>query len=169
MIESFANKISQEIKKHEPSADVEIMNYSLIVLLNTILVIVFTVIAGLLLGDLKGAIVAISSFALLRIFSGGFHFKSVDVCTIVSVLLFVLAFLINLSPTLVFTFNVISLLIVLIFSPSNVQKNTRIPKSVNPYFKVISVIIVSSNFVLQSSEIAFCFFIQAISLIRLRV
>lgn len=80
-------KIVEFIKKSNPEQthSIEIMHYALSIIMNTLLIIMTSLCIGGLTGQLKETFLALFSFILLRMSSGGVHLKSARACNIVSI------------------------------------------------------------------------------------
>jgi accessory gene regulator B len=143
----------------------EVTEYIYAIGINMVGVILITALFGKLLGTSNHAIIAMMSFFVLRKFSGGFHFRSLTLCMVVTVGLFSIIPFINISTVYIQLINVISITILLLFAPNNMK---QIPIIFQSPLKVISVIIVMTNFFIIDSNIALSFFAQAILLIPTR-
>ncbi|WP_239614962.1 accessory gene regulator B family protein [Cohnella mopanensis] len=167
MIDSIALKMAEAIKKAEPTktASIEVMKFSLVVILHTALTVVFIVIIGIITNSLELTMIGLMSFIVLRFFSGGLHLKKAINCSIVSTILISVAPHIPLAPELTIIIIGISLLIALFLAPANIINHARIPKKYFPLLKLISVLLISSNFIFMSSTIAVAHLLQAITLI----
>ncbi|UNK20179.1 accessory gene regulator B family protein [Paenibacillus sp. N3/727] len=168
MIETAALKIAEGIKRQVPEhkSSVNVLKHAIAIVLNIVLIISFTLIASSITGNTKQALTALLGFALLRQFSGGVHLKTGAWCIIVTTVLFTGISFIELPVLYIQIFNIISLLLVGIFAPSRIEKQSRIPKVHYSKLRVISSLIVVSNILIQSPTLAVCFFIQALSLIH---
>lgn len=164
---SLANRIAVSIKKANPEEthSVEIMEYSLGIILNTLLIIVCTAIIGLFLGHFAECMAFLLCFCILRLSSGGFHLKTALACNIVTTLISTtLPSFITLSDSTLWIANLFSLVIMVGFAP-NPDKNVKIPTSIYPLLKLVSIAIVSSNFFLQSTVIGLGFLVQSLTVI----
>jgi len=164
-MKTVARSIATKIKEtdREGTHSIEVMEYSLTILLNTLFIIVISLVIGWLTNELVSTLIAICSILVIRIVSGGPHIKSMWGCNIFSVLL---CTVIPHVPILIpiFILNIISAVIMLIFSPRP-DDNAKMPRKYFPYLKVISVALVCSNFFVNNDVIALAFFIQAITII----
>ncbi|MGX4584010.1 accessory gene regulator B family protein [Paenibacillus chitinolyticus] len=144
------------------------MKYALSVLINLLIVVGLCLLIGYIDGKFVETVVAVGSFVGLRMVSGGFHFKSLEVCVIVSVALLtgvpILApYVSSLNVWLV----VLSLLLVLLKAPTSFS-GTRLTDRHKPLFKGLSVALVCSNFFIGSPVIAVSFLLQSLLLIPTR-
>ncbi|MEK3878719.1 MULTISPECIES: accessory gene regulator ArgB-like protein [unclassified Paenibacillus] len=163
----LANRIAVTIKNANPEEthSIEIMQYALGIILNTLLIIVSTAVIGLIAGRLTECLTFLLSFCFLRLASGGFHLKTAMACNIVTTLLStLLPSLIAFSEFGLWIANSASLLIMILFAP-NPDKNARIPASIYPILKLVSIVMVSSNFLLQSTVLGLAFLVQSLTVI----
>jgi accessory gene regulator B len=170
MVETLALRIAEAIKRVEPdkTASVQVMKYSLEALLQTLFTFMFIGIIGLLTGAFGETMIGAFSFIILRYFSGGLHLRKAATCSLVSILLISIAPHFPLTERWVIIFGGISLILILLFAPSNIEGHARIPRKYFPALKLISALIVSSNFIFLESSIAMVFFFQAVTTIQLR-
>lgn len=170
MIESIAERMATTIKRanEQDTASVEVMKFSLIILLNTILILLLIAIGGYVTGMLTETLLAFLAFAGLRIISGGFHFQSAMACTLASTTLFVAIPHIPIDPTLNGWLMFGSLILVAIYAPSNIEGHSRIGRERYPLLKLLSLIIVCLNFLWLNPILTKAFFAQSLFLIRTR-
>lgn len=164
---SLANRIAVTIKNANPEEthSVEVMQYALGIILNTLLIIISTAVIGLISGRFPECILFLLSFCTLRLVSGGFHLKTAMACNVATTLLStLLPSLIILSGSGLWIANSLSLIIMIFFAP-NPDRNARIPTSIYPIMKLISIVMVSSNFFLQSTVIGLAFLVQSFTVI----
>jgi accessory gene regulator B len=166
MIDKLALSIATGIKNTVPDhpASIARLKYSLSFILNAVFIIVFSLLVSLLTGKTYEVAILLFSFAILRQVSGGIHLKSGTTCVVVTVAVANAFSFLEISNDVTLWFTGISILIALIFAPSGIEKQTRIPQRFYPLLKIISVIIISSNFIIESDMAATAFLIQAISL-----
>jgi Accessory gene regulator B. len=107
------------------------------------------------------------AFGLLRMISGGYHFKSASVCIVVSAGVAALLPFVELSIFYINILNITNMVLTIILSPSRIEEQTRIPSKYFPLLKIGSTVLVASNFLFQSQLLAITWFIQVLSLIRL--
>lgn len=167
MIESLALRLATNLKNRVPDhpASVAVLTYAFNFTLNTFITIFLSIGIALALNQLWAVAVVMFSFAVLRMVSGGYHFKSAIACIIVTV---AGANLLPLIPRLseaTIILTSVSLLLVLLLAPSRIEHQSRIPAKYYPLLKVISCGIVASNFLMMSSVIAASFFVQGVSLV----
>lgn len=166
MIERLSLSWAQWIKENDPQGPVsyDVVLFALKVIINLFFAVVPCLIIGYAAGQFTETLIAVFSFVVLRFFSGGFHFKSLDLCAVVTVILLSsVPFLAGLGINTTIL-NVCSLVIVIILAPTNL-KNTRWTETAKPVFKLIAIICVLSNFILNSPIVAMSFIIQSALLI----
>jgi accessory gene regulator B len=170
LIIKFAENLAYSLKKTNPeqTASVDVMKYALIGIINTVGTLLVSLLIGLITGKFIETILALSAFALLRFFSGGYHLKTPSSCIIVSSLIICSIPHIPLNGTAQASLMIISSLLVLVYAPSNIRGFARLPEKYFPILKLISIMIISTNWLLGSSIFAVAYFLQSISLIRLR-
>lgn len=170
MIEAIANRIAVKLKEANPeeTASVDVMKYALFGLIHNTLTFATALIVGLLLGHLVDTLVAAISFMTLRFVSGGYHFKTPLSCLVFSSLIFVVIPFVQVPEMWLYVINSLSLLLALIFAPSNIREHIRVPEKYWPLFKVISVIIVGANYFFLNPIITLALFVQSITLITLK-
>jgi accessory gene regulator B len=170
MLHYLSNRIAVYIKNVVPDhpASIAVLRYSLSFILNAILIILLTFGMSFVTGRTKEAVTILIAFGLLRQVSGGIHLKSGDLCVLFTSSAFTIMSLIDLGSKQIFMLNVFTLLLVLLFSPSRIERQTRIPMKYYPLLKVISTLLVLTNFYWESSTLAITFFVQAATLIRLK-
>ena len=170
MIEKLAFRIAKYLKRVEPekTASVEVMKFSLEALINVLITFLFVLTIGIIFGKSIESIIGLASFAFLRFFSGGIHLRTAIQCSFMSTIL------ISISPHIPLSLFggriiiLISLIIVILFAPSNIEDHARIPKKYFPVLKLISALIVALGFVVPNSTFIVVCFIQALTIIPFR-
>jgi accessory gene regulator B len=144
---------------------VEVIYYALHVVGNTVSIVVFTLLIGLMTGALPETALALLSFALIRTFSGGYHLKSGLFCIFVSTAIMAVIPHIRLGDqgTLIATAS--AALLFLLFAPSNLDKYARIAPRYYPLLKALTTAAVAANFFIRSDVLAIVFFLQGVSLL----
>lgn len=166
MIESISERIAISIKNmNEDTASIAVMKYSLIIILNTFMTIILCLLIGILLGTLQDTIIVMFTIAIFRFFSGGYHFRTATGCVIVSTVIIVTIPFISIPGNISLYLTLASLLLTIIYAPSNIKHVARMPQKYFQILKLISVLLVCLNFFISSQLIAVSFFIQGISLI----
>ncbi len=165
MLEVLSAYIVKKIKEADPDgdADPEVLNYELGIRLNLYLTIMLTLILGFICGDVLGSLLAFSGLALSRKFSGGWHMKSLTACAVFSALLFAMIPMIHINDKIALILTGGCFVIFLLYSPNKFEELNR--SKLDPYLKLISVFIVSLNFIIASPILALAFTAQAVSIL----
>ncbi|WP_397386730.1 accessory gene regulator ArgB-like protein [Paenibacillus sp. MMS20-IR301] len=166
-LNSLALKISIAIKRINPeeTVSIEIMKYSLGIILNTLLTFIVSLSIGFILGNFFDTLIFYISLSLLRVFSGGIHLKTAAACNIVTILICCMTpYLFQLSDNQLLYGTILCIILMLLFAP-NPDKNTQIPKKWYPLLKSISLILVGLNFFIGSSVIGLAFLVQSVTII----
>ncbi|PYY28284.1 accessory gene regulator B family protein [Paenibacillus illinoisensis] len=166
-VSSLSHKLVERYPRELPSY--AITRYGIKFLVSNIIPITLLLILGAILDILPIVSLSIASFSILRMVSGGYHAKYPEACLVISTVLIMGIAIYNeyLSPYMILC-NVLSLVLVAIYAPSNIENQTKIKKKYFGHLKVISVLLVSTNFILQNTVIAASFLVQSILLIRLK-
>lgn len=168
MIETLSRSIAHKIKAVDPegiTASVNVMAYALGVYLNFFLTAVLVVITGLLTNSLGMTIVSFTAFCVIRFFSGGFHFKSLTLCSFVTAALIAPIPHIEIMRTYVLLLTIITGLIFLRFSPNMDEETTNMNPKYYPAMKVISLMLVFSNIFIQSDVLTLTFLVQGVLIV----
>lgn len=162
---SLSLKIATLVKKTSPdqTTSIEIMQYALVMILNSILIISVSLGIGLLTGKFFATALALFSFASLRFFSGGRHLRTSTQCNLFSISLCSLIPHIPLTNDLVWGVNIIALMIMIYYAP-NPDVNAQVPLHWYPALKIISILMVVANFFIQSPVIGLAFLFQSLTI-----
>lgn len=169
IVEWTARSLALKIKNADPerTADLDVLEYSLKILVNATLVVILTVILNCILGfKISSVLLGAFGFALLRSVSGGYHLKSSDACVIVSaaVLTFI-QFISTLSLLNIIT-DLISIALLAIFSPRDMQVQSHIPERYNLLLKLIGLaFIVVNMWLIKSNILSSAFLLQTLTLL----
>lgn len=165
MVDRFSNQLAVSINRNATNASsVAVLQYALSVLLNFLIFVCIVLIICIATGRITDGLAAIIAFPMLRYFSGGLHFRSANVCNVVSSLLVLLAIYAPVSYWYNgLVFNMIAVLVLTAYAPSGIKKS-KLPPRFYPVLKLIAVLIVCSNFLIQSPLIATVFLIQSITI-----
>ncbi|WP_127589200.1 accessory gene regulator ArgB-like protein [Paenibacillus koleovorans] len=171
MIENIAFRIASKIKTVDPdnTTSVDVMKYALIGLINSFLVFTFAFSFAILTNNFINTLLFSIGFIFLRSVSGGFHFSSSISCFIVSSAMAASVPHLQLSFELNLILNFISIIFVLLFAPSNIEGQTRIPKRYYPHLKYISIVIVIISLFITITPFTVGIFIQSCLLFRLEI
>lgn len=162
----LATMLKQKVPEHR--ASIKVLKFSIAILINTLSIILLTFIISLFTGNTSAAMISLISFALLRQVSGGIHLNSGDKCVIVTTTMFTIMSLITLNQPMILTLGIISLILVLIFAPSSIEQQSRIPKKYYPLLKLVSFIVVLLSIQFTNSSITLAIFAQSVTLINLK-
>lgn len=169
-METLAYKIANSIKKLNPEEthSIEIMQYSLAIILNTLLIFMTSALLGWVTGKLEETIIVFFSLSLLRMLSGGVHFRTARACNIFSIMVCTLIpHFSSYTIDFIWLTNCLSLVIIILFAP-NPDPNSQIPLRLYPVLKVLSILIVTTNFFITSSVIGLVFLVQSLTIIPLQ-
>lgn len=168
VIDYLANRIAQTIKKINPeeTASVEVMKFGLAVLLNGSFILILSLLIGIGTGQFVGTLQVLTALALLRSVSGGYHLPTSEWCIVASTAVITIIPHLPINSQWCILLTVSSLVLVLLFAPSKIENQTRIPRKYFPLLKVIAALMVISNFFIMSSTVAAAFFVQSVLLIR---
>ncbi|MFC3772265.1 accessory gene regulator ArgB-like protein [Paenibacillus sp. GCM10012303] len=169
MIERLAKQLAVSIKTANPerTSSVEVMKFSLIILLNALSIIILTMSIGMITGVFNEAVIVIIGFALLRFFSGGLHLPTSEWCIAASTaVLVVVAHL----PIYGYTswVTLASLVLVVLFAPARVEEHHRIAQTKTMLFKAVAILIVASNFFWSSDALAKALLVQSLLVLPIK-
>ncbi len=166
MIENISEKIAIMIKEANPkeTSSVEVMQYSLSILINFVLVLSASLLCGWITGYMKESFQAFYSFFIVRSVSGGYHMKTLLGCFFVSSAAFIIIPLIHLTRPEVIALTILTVIAFFFLSPSNTEIN-NIPPKYYPFLRILSVCVVCTNFYFLSSIFCLSFLLQGLLLI----
>lgn len=166
MIEEVAGVIASKIKRANPEEthSVEVMTYSLAVILNFVFALLITLIVSWISGDVQKSLISFSAFVALRFFSGGHHLKSIDLCTIVSSAIFILLPFIEYGEKVVIAITILSAALAWGYAPYS--KSLRYNDVVKKYAKYVSIALILSNLIVLNCVISSTFLVQSVLLIH---
>lgn len=167
MMNLLAFRIVSVIKKTAPEQthSIEVMHYALSIILNTLSILIISLLIGSLTGQFKETLIALISFGCLRMCSGGAHLKTASACNITSILICSsiphIAFHLH---NYLFWMNLFSVVCMACFAP-HPDRNAQLPKEWYLGLKLLSIMLVLANFWMYSSVIGLAFFIQSLTVI----
>jgi len=171
LIERLATRIALKIKEASPeeTASVELMKFALIGILHNAITIGTALAVGAILGRFGEVLLACAAFMLLRLFSGGFHFKSALSCFLFSAAIFVLIPLIPIGRDFPYLhlLTASSFMLCLFFAPANIKEHIRVPEKSFPLFKLISLALVTLSYFLSHPVVTLAFLAQSLTLLPL--
>ncbi|WP_289136328.1 accessory gene regulator ArgB-like protein [uncultured Brevibacillus sp.] len=167
MIERMALHIAKSIKGANPAqtASVEVMQYSLIAIIGTGSAIFLSILFAAILGTAVQTIIVLVSFMTLRAFSGGYHFDSAEKCTLVSIFGAVVIPLIPLNDTANDILLGAAFVLILLLAPKGKNQSRIFSRKHFPLLKLISLVIVTTNYWIGLPEVTLSFLVQALSLL----
>jgi len=168
LIEAISHRIALGIKAQVPEhkASVAVLQYAVNLVLNTFSIVGFSLLAGVLTGRLSEAVIVLVSFALLRQVSGGYHLKSGMLCIAVSTIGVTIVSFADFNPLITLIMNGIAFILALIYAPSRIEKQTRIPVRYFKYLKLIAILMIIVSALIGNSVLAAAFMVQSLTLIR---
>lgn len=167
MIERLSYRIASSIKEAEPdkTPSVDVMKFSLIILIHTAFTALLIVIVSLFTGKTLATVEGLLFFMCLRFFSGGYHMHKSSWCTVLSIVLMCSAPLFHLDRNTVFIINAVNCIMMVLIAPTNIKGYARISEKYFPVLKVVSILIAGSNFLFMNSTIAVVSLFQSILLL----
>ncbi|WP_410514994.1 accessory gene regulator B family protein [Paenibacillus sp. BR2-3] len=170
MIDMVAAKLAMRIKRTVPDhpASEAVLKFALALVINALLIIILSISISLFTGRTQETIIILISFAILRQLSGGLHLKSGIWCVIGSTVIITILSLLHPTHLWIQILNVTGMLLALIYAPSRIERQSRIPSRYYPFLKASSFLLVASNLWIQSPVLALSFFMQCITLIKKR-
>lgn len=171
MIEKLAGKLAKNLHHYaeEPLISISVLKYGLTIVINTIFVVSLSLTLGGLTGKLLETAIGIGCFLILRACSGGHHLNTSTACILLSTLISVTIPHVSLHEISIIMISLISIALFMIYSPSNLQRQSRIPSRYYPLLKVISTALAVGGLLLGMEVITVSIFIQALSLIRFKL
>ncbi len=160
----LGRKIAESIKRANPNetASVEVMSYSLTNIIHSSTIILISLLISLPLNIFAETLLALFWFMCLRVLTGGFHFKSLNVCATFSIISVVLCPYIAQIQFLFPWVDYLSITLLLVFSPA--QNKSSVP---DKWLKMISLLAVALNmFLFQSDSASIAIFIVSALTIR---
>jgi accessory gene regulator B len=163
-IEAIAESIALSVKRNYPdSSSVEVLKMGLVAGINLLITVFLVLGVSAITGDIKSGLVAVIGFPMLRYFSGGIHLKSSHLCNVITSTMMLLSIYMRVEYWYNgFIITIITILLLLIYAPSGI-KRSRLGKEHYPKLKLIAILIVSSNFLLQSHVLTFAFLLQSLT------
>ncbi len=157
MIENTANLLAIKLNNFTKNTNinVDIVRYRLAEILHISIIFAASILISLFTGKTFDVIIALIAFGILRRFSGGYHFKTLEACEVFTVSLVTIITFIHLDNT--FIINTIVLVMVVIFT-----------KKRSFTYRILSLLLVASNFIIDSDVAAISFLAQTLMLIKLR-
>ncbi|AIQ69511.1 accessory gene regulator ArgB-like protein [Paenibacillus graminis] len=170
MIERLSIVTARAIKRAAPDhrASEAVLKFALEGVYNVVFILVLTLTISLLTRKISEVSVMLLSFAVLRQITGGVHLRSGVLCVLTTTTMFTLFSFVEMSRKMNFYMSIISIFCVVIFAPSRIERQSRIPKRYYPILKLAGVLVVSVAFFVDYSALSLSFFVQSLTLIRLK-
>jgi accessory gene regulator B len=170
LIDKFSLIISKSLVDRYPNEmpSLGVVKYAIKFIICNVIPVILILLLAMMSGQFNEVLIALVGFSLLRMFSGGYHHKSAVVCILVSTTMITIVPVIGLTEfasNYMWIISIISLILVLIYAPSNIKNQTKVKAEYHFIFKMISLLIVSSNFIWGNSILSISFLIQSILLI----
>ncbi|MFC5469930.1 accessory gene regulator B family protein [Cohnella suwonensis] len=170
MIEAISERVSGYLYRQNEQKDVsrEVMKFALIGILTNGLIILLTLLIGIFDGKFQETCLSLASIVAIRFLAGGHHLSPPILCVAISTGAITLVPFIPESQTLTNLFTAFSLVLIWIYAPADLEKNTRISKPMLRWMKYSAFVLAASNLILQSHIIATAFFIASLTLISIK-
>ncbi|MGG1444977.1 accessory gene regulator B family protein [Brevibacillus laterosporus] len=165
MVERVATVIAHKIRDANPEENVSatVLAYSLAIQLNGLAIIISSLTIGILTNRTLDTFIALVSFSLLRLVSGGYHAKNMTMCYLISTVIISFIPHLQIDKNVLLYFNIITFMLVAIYAPRSKERN-NISLSTLPYLKIASILLVCVGFYLDNSVVSLSLFAQAITL-----
>ncbi|PCN42312.1 hypothetical protein B9C88_21685 [Brevibacillus laterosporus] len=171
MIEKLSHFFAVKIYEANPDTDrkesIDVLSYSLSITLNYLLVFSFSLLIGYSTNEFVSTIISMISFIVLRIFSKGYHAKSLTTCFILTTAIIVMIPHVKVQEYMD-VINIVNVFLVLVLAPNASYEEEVISKKRVYLLKGISLVIVLSNFIISSHIVALSFFAQSLLLLPRR-
>lgn len=171
MIVKSAEHLAHLTKMYNPdlSRNYEQLRYQYAILLNTLAVVIPTLVVGYFDGRFTDTVAAMSAFMIFRAVSGGYHFKSLDLCAIVTVLLFVcLPFMAEYVTNPYGVLTIIISIITLWRAPTSLPEGAKNTTRHRITLKITALVVVAVGIGIGSPVITLSLFVQALTLLITR-
>lgn len=167
MIETMAVKVATHIKRVVPEhpASLPRLIFSLSIIINLLLIVLLTLVISIATGNTSSACVAMLSFAILRQATGGKHLKSGMACVLASTLLLTGLSYVSFGDGWIVALTLISVTLIIIFAPSGIKEQSRIPKRHYGKLKWGSATVVLLSMFFMSPTLTAACFAQCLTLI----
>ncbi|OUM97439.1 MAG: hypothetical protein BAA02_06215 [Paenibacillaceae bacterium ZCTH02-B3] len=172
MIETLSRRMAVRMKEIHPGHPIstEVLAFALGSIINIFGTIVLSLALAAVLGQMKETALAMLAFAALRAISGGRHLKTSVSCMLVTSaganLIPLAATCIPFTKYSIILMTATSMALAAVFATRKIERQTRIPKKYFPHLRVLSVLLIATNFIFLNPIIAISHFIQSVLLIR---
>ena len=170
MIEQLATRAAQAIHGIDPqrTASVAVLRYGFIVFFEGALIAMLTAAIGWATGKPGETLLTLVLFVAIRQMSGGFHFRSSMLCIVFSTALLSLLPHIPLPERAPLYMTLCGIVCFAAFAPSGIKGRTRIAENNYKWLKIISIIFISINLLMQSEMFAKVIITQALLIVKYR-
>lgn len=129
MLEKWSIAFADRLIRHSPESKMraEVLAYALGVYLNLAATVLLALAFGLLTGELAQTLTAMLLFNLTRLFTGGFHFKSLGACALASAALYAAIPWFELAAPTASALTVWALAIFLLLAPASAPRRRACP------------------------------------------
>jgi len=164
-----SHQIAVYLKRVNPqhSASVEVIAFAIRSLSNFIITTIVSLVIAYFLRQTTAVLLAMISFAVLRSITGGYHLKTSIGCVVATSLMVNLIPFIPVHQYAFYGMTFLSMLLCGIFGARNINHTTRIPEKYFPLLRVLSIMVISTNLIVQSNVVALSFFAQSLSLVQI--
>lgn len=162
-IDQTSRYLAQAIRRNNPNAGSEkALFYSLSLMINGLLAIITVLIISVYTNHIYQALLTIFCYTILRYISGGTHLSSSLSCCIFTIVIFLIAAHAD-FPYYPYglTLDILSIFIFFKTAPNNIENISKIDKKYYPLLKGLSILIVASNFFIQTPVLSAAFITQA--------
>ncbi|MFW5436234.1 accessory gene regulator B family protein [Paenibacillus apiarius] len=139
------------------------LEYGIAMKLNMYGIFILTVVFGVIFKQLFESVLALIALGSIRRFSGGVHFSSLTVCMLITSLFCIVVPMVTLSKLTVVILTLLAMMIYLLRAPFWFEEMTE--QKNDTLYKIVSLLLVSSNFIIQSSALAIIFFVQSLTIL----
>lgn len=171
MINNIVNNASRKLVDRFPNElpPYGITRYGIKFIVSNILPITLLLLVGWSLNIYNNVLISILSFSVLRLSSGGYHSKYPELCLIYSsILIIAIASVGKILNGFEWMFSIATLILVLIYAPSNIENQTKILRKHYKYLKYISILTVALGTIVKDPIVSCSMFAQSLLLIRLK-
>lgn len=171
MIDKFVNNLALSLVAQYPNElpPYGITRYGLKFICTNIIPIGLLLLVGLILNNYNNVLVSVISFSVLRMTSGGYHSKFPEICLLYSTMIIItVASFGSAFSGFEWIMSLISMILVVIYAPSNIENQTKILQKYFKLLKYISVLTVLIGSLFQNPIVSASMLAQSLLLIRLK-
>ncbi len=164
-IDRSAHSLAGKIRSNYPSAASQtLLTYSLSLIINSSLSVLIVLLVSAFTGKVTESLIVICGYTLLRIASGGIHFQSSLVCCLFSAMVFLISSHSQYDYVyLGMLLDAAAILLVVNYAPSGIRDVSTISPKYYPLLKLISAMIISTNFYFHLPMLSTAFFYTSVS------